>query len=410
MPEASKNWTRPYAKGWSSDAFKRLHQSGSNARFTGVTWPGRYTGPNGDADPGKFYHRSAYQAFRSAKHLNEYYVDKKERTDKRRLRRNTVFMAHSLGNMVVSAAIQDYTNTVAKGNHAKYFILNGAVASEAYYAKLHNPYSGRSQYLVNQQWGRPDDEINGFPTECYSANWWQLFVGEEGKSAASRTNLNWRGRFRSVPERVKMVNFACSEDEVLKICEDRLWMSKGMKFGWGHFNDTASIWRILDFVDTDFSEWSWHKQEVAKGYESWTNPTFDSDLAGWGFNTTYPKFCDPQVARAIASSKKGRLVFREHPVFRQKPVNVFSETGTPPSADMIDKMLTCAIPAISVNMGALVTNEGTGLSTYDMKDMKNGWPNRLEYKQQWLHCDLKDVAYFYNFELWNRLVEEGTLK
>lgn len=401
--------SQEYAKGWCSDAFKRLHQSGSNARFTGITWPGRID--NGNA--GKYYHRCAWKAFQTAPKLVDYYNDKKKRSDKTKLRDQTVFMAHSLGNMVVSSAIQDYEGIGGANNasRVKYFILNGAVASEAYYAGFHNPRSGRSQYLVNSDWGDPDDVKGGYPEASYCANWYKLFEGENDDASVARAKLTWKGRFKSVPTKVKLVNFACSEDEVLKIFEGNMYMIRGLKFGWGKFNDYPGLFRYVDFVDTDFSEYSWHKQEIAKGYESWTNPTYDSNMAGWGFNKEMKRNFTESFVRKVCATDSIKML-KTLPVFNPDPELVFNNNNEVLSPDWINKMLACAIPAISVNMGALITSEESGLKIYDMKDYKgkNGWPSRRSYDEDWLHCDIKDVAYYFNYKLWDNFVKVGGLK
>ncbi len=82
----------PRARGWGAETFKRLWQSGSNARFWMVTW-------NGDAGvvSGFNYQGNVYNAFLTAPTLAAY-VNTHGTGSK-------VVMAHSLGNMVVSSAI-----------------------------------------------------------------------------------------------------------------------------------------------------------------------------------------------------------------------------------------------------------------------------------------------------------------
>ena len=100
------------------------------------------------------------------------------------------------------------------------------------------------------------------------------------------------------------------------------------------------------------------------------------------------------------------------PVFNPDPELVFNNNNEVLSPDWINKMLACAISAISVNMGALITSEESGLKIYDMKDYKgkNGWPSRRSYDEDWLHCDIKDVAYYFNYKLWDDFVKVGGLK
>ncbi|MBP5788191.1 MAG: hypothetical protein J6Y19_10315 [Kiritimatiellae bacterium] len=112
------NVTSNEARGWHSEMFKRFHQSGSDAKFWGVTWYG---------DEGLVnelhYHEDVVNAFEAAGPLADV------------LRTNAtgplVLMAHSLGNLVVSSAIRDHGLVCEK-----YFMFNAAVPAEAYDASL----------------------------------------------------------------------------------------------------------------------------------------------------------------------------------------------------------------------------------------------------------------------------------
>ena len=69
--------------------------------------------------------------------------------------------------------------------------------------------------------------------------------------------------------------------------------------------------------------------------------------------------------------------------------------GTSVVADCIDE---------NVNMN--LDNEEGGVSR------PNEWGRSGEsiYKQRWLHSDMKDMAYFYVFKLYNQLIQKGDLK
>lgn len=387
--------SKEFSKGWMADAFKRLHQSGSNARFTGITWPGRIEEEG--TSPGLLYHRCAYKAFGVGKRLAEFFKAKNKPGNKY-WRSKTIFMAHSLGNMVVSAAIQDH-----EMNPTQYFLLNAAVAAESYFPKMYNPQAGASRHLVNYKWGRPTDKENGYPEETYAANWYKLF--EEGSTDAdkSRSKLRWTGRFADVPSRTKMVNFPSSGDEVLEIYEGDIYMVQGVKLT----KNPTGISSLIDLVD--FSQYAWHKQEIAKGILSLTNRMKDSNMAGWGFNPSYICDVEPEKVRRLLDIV-GTESLKRCPLFVQHPLYVFSENDQTLNADTINEMLACAVPAISVNMGVMVTNEGAQIPMYDMSGKKADWPSRSGYGKRWLHCDLKDVAYYYNYCLWDTFVEEGKMK
>lgn len=391
--------SQEYAKGWMSDAFKRLHQSGSNARFTGVAWPGKIEDEE-NSNPGRYYHRCAYNAFDTGRKLADFFNG---RRNSGKLRTKTVVMAHSLGNMVVSAAIQDHGM-----RPTQYFLLNAAVASEAYFPELYNPRTGTSRHLVNYSWGHPDDKEKGFPEETYASNWYKLFKNDTTPAGKSRSKLHWAGRFGDVPNHTDMLNFSSSGDEVLEIYEGDLYLASGMKVTWGNFDDYKGFFNYIDLLDTDFSQYSWHKQEVFKGVIKPLNLMFDSNMAGWGFNDK--NLWESAVKIRAVLKDGGGFLLKNNPVFRQSPHFVFSTDKTVLSADKINEMLTCAIPAISVNMGALVSNEGAAIGTFNMESLKDKWPSRRSYDERWLHCDLKDVAYYFNHGLWEKFVEKGGLK
>ncbi|MDD4017430.1 MAG: hypothetical protein PHV28_05745, partial [Kiritimatiellae bacterium] len=107
------NVTPEEARMWHSEMFKRLWQSGSDARFHGVTWRGDIGIPNA-----LHYHENVDSAFLTAPYLADYVNS---------LSGEKVVMAHSLGNMVVSSAIADHGMAADK-----YFMLNAAVPAEAY--------------------------------------------------------------------------------------------------------------------------------------------------------------------------------------------------------------------------------------------------------------------------------------
>ena len=43
-------------------------------------------------------------------------------------------------------------------------------------------------------------------------------------------------------------------------------------------------------------------------------------------------------------------------------------------------------------------------------DLPNGWPNRSDYPNRWLHSDIKDLSYFINFSFYEKAIEKGGLK
>lgn len=194
-----------YARGWNSEMFKRLHQIGSKAKFVGVTW---------DGDTGVDYHEAVYRAFRTSEHigsaLNKY--------------TGLTVAAHSLGNMVVSNAIE---------NHGfdpdRYFMLNAATPIEAYSAGQTSNSSGNvdmNEYMTEHDWKPYDDKL-------FAANWYQLLpTGADGKE------LTWKDRFSNVSDRA--YNFySPGEDVVENARSDE--------------SITAAAWQVILTAATEFT-------------------------------------------------------------------------------------------------------------------------------------------------------------
>ena len=74
------------------------------------------------------------------------------------------------------------------------------------------------------------------------------------------------------------------------------------------------------------------------------------------------------------------------------------------------KMLGDAIPAESFAAGA---NEISGFLNHNMQtETPNGWPEQRERKtstgviRQWLHSDVKDISFYYVYQLFEKITTE----
>jgi len=112
------NVSQEDARAWGSEIFKRLWQSGSDARFHMVAWPGNYHW-TGDWANGLHYQRDVYQALKSANAFKRL-VEREQADSSKR-----VIMAQSLGNMM---ACEAFRQGLAAN---QYFMFDAAVASEA---------------------------------------------------------------------------------------------------------------------------------------------------------------------------------------------------------------------------------------------------------------------------------------
>ena len=412
------------ARGWHSEMFKRLYQSGSNARFWGVTWDG-YEDPFW-ASSGQFYHKMAGDvAFTTAERLGKYFKGKA-------MRRSVVAMAHSLGNMVASSAICDYG-----WRPNQYFMLNAAVPTEAYAGRPLEPSAkATAYYMIHQAWREKDDK---YPAESYASNWYRLFNDDE--SERPWRNLTWVNRFKGIEEKTEVTSFYSSGDEVFEIEEDDVGMADGAQIISTDTNieGQPGTWKDTTVVNS-LSQYSWQKQELAKGLgmsiESPLCIVFNSKWCGWRFNRGYTRYkvvdnkvvpyggrwyflwmpwnsrrYSAEVAREIVAAGL-QSAFRNVPAFRPKPEELFDFTNRDFAEANRDKLLGFAIPALSPAVGRPYESKsvGTAQDMYKICLECDRCAREKPYETRWLHCDLKDMAYRHNYKLYDRFVELGTMK
>ena len=216
---------------WAKNVFKKLWWAGLDRGFIAVQWRGNegqtyipgvgFTTPN--------YYGNVQNAFATASALKTAMDD---------IGGPKWFLAHSLGNMLVSAAIQDCGMP-----HEKFFMLNAAVAMEAF-----DPTGGITQVshdnMTPEAWTNYTDRVR-------ATHWFERFPAGDG-----RRLLTWKGRFGNV---TNIVNFYSTQEEVVNNGD----------------GDSHSIYQ-RDYV--------WYNQETRKG--SW--PLMLHEYEGeWEFNGYY---------------------------------------------------------------------------------------------------------------------------
>ena len=377
------------AREWHCETFKRLWQSGSNARFHGVTWKGDealLAPPVGVA--GFHYHENVDNAFQAASHLRDYVDD---------LSGEKIMMAHSLGNMVVSSAIADHGMGVGK-----YFMLNAAVPSEAYDTGQWDDSPDASNVMAHEYW-QPYTNI------CWSAKFHEFFTGN---TADDRRLLTWKNRFGGVLTNTAAYNFWSSGDEVFELTE----------------GTPNSAW---DGLTSGYVRYSWHKQETHKGRGA-LDPAGTS-WAGWGFESSlitqrpavtssWSGVVGPGISAvngAPPAPPTEHILYSElgeHPVFLRRPAAMFI-SNIP--FNLRNEILAKGIPALSESTGRtafvfpvnIVEPRNFNMNMDFMPDDGIEWPrNSGDYDGRWCHSDMKDVAFFYTHKLFKRLVTEGGLK
>ena len=328
------NMAQHEAREWAQATYKRLWWSGFRGRFHAVTWYSNdsqvhlpvigYVCPN--------YHANVEHAFASASNLTAVVANYSG---------PNYFMAHSLGNMLVSSAIQDWQLP-----HARYFMLNAAVAAEAY--DTSSISSSIRDCITPSDWDALQDRLR-------ASHWFET----DGLAADDdRRSLTWRGRFPSV---ANVVNYYSTQDEVL-MCD----------------TNGASHHPIQ-------REWAWYNQERIKGvkpFEQFVGLDLGINEGGWSFNPHYNvpyQEWDPDTGmyvtryRPPTATEANALTndFRVEPVFGKfSDTTLFTTNHLAPgtiSYPLRAQLLADAIPAESFPAGYLSAPVFSGsFSDYDM--------------------------------------------
>ena len=363
------NVNEEQARGWFAEMFKRLHWSGSTAEFHGVSWVGDQTQIAGKVTPN--YHVNVIHAYMTALSLAGY-VNSIGGAD--------VLSAHSLGNMVCSAAIANHSASVGK-----YFMIDAAVALEAYDPDPAN----QNLNMVHAQWGDPS--TGGIEEQYYAAEWHVLFASDDWRS-----RLHWHSNFSSVAPLA--FNFYSSGEEVLETHP--------------HGNDPG----ILDVTLPMTGNYAWALQEKLKG-RMWTTTIVGggSTSGGWGFNDHYVLWDNPLLTWLVMPTEPKI----DEPLFKKDDdaavlYDLSVGTGTLGSnyaQQHYGEILATQISARSLPAGAnLIPALETVSRNFDMNvEYTHGWPAERG-NSRWLHGDIKDISYLYVKPLFDAFTEKGELK
>ena len=371
------------AEGWFNALFKRLWQSGLNAHFCGITWHGDDEGNLPD------YYRNVRNAFVAAGRLNTAL-----RTVPLAGYARTSIMAHSLGNMVVSAAVQDYDAPIDA-----YFMLNAAVPAEAYDATplTHDfPTNGIPRGLVHDDW-------RAVAPQAWANFWHRHFLPQEGYTPTpadtARASLTWHGRFKDVLTKpdVDVYNY----------------YSAGATENGDSLGD--EVFELMDRTPdpTTGFEWfknkgrySWQKQECYKGRHTsfWDFKFAASDTMGWGVEDGTSPPTSPEA-------------YRTAPYFHRNPSLILQNDASAILAQR-DPLLAYGIPAMTRAVGTVELDDvksNTNLQeSYVNREeepwARGQWSLDEPLRGRWLHSDIKDVSYPFTRILFKDILEKGKLK
>jgi hypothetical protein len=350
------------ARGWQAEMFKRMYWSGSRAKFWGVTWYGWDTQTAGTTPN---YHKNVIHAFETAVALKDFLADV--------VQGDVTIASHSLGNMVVSAALSDHADfwdSSPSVNVENYFMINAAVPVEAY-----GP-ADMNDNMVHPQWV-------DYRSELWSSEWHGFFgVGDE------RARLTWRDRFVHRPSETRYYNFYSAGEEVLA--------------------EHTGYPSLPDMI-IGLGRYAWALQEKLKGRMS-TNGVLGSSYGGWGFNLDDEDYYT--VTQDGGGGEVDRIPIPAAEAHTIDPTQLRTrpdESGSTHASEHRSRLLAQAFPSTTLAAGRSVVDSFglVGRNLNVQEKYQNDWPRK---ELHWLHSDAREVAYVHNYLLFDAFVEFGGLQ
>jgi hypothetical protein len=409
------NVNQTQSTAWFAEAFKRLYQSGAHSMFTGVQWNGAVSQVAqqvpflGGNSPN--YWTNVDNAFLTSQALVSSVNSLPGGTNK-------IMIAHSLGNMVVSSALNDYgtnaliyiqTNAL---NVSQYFMLDAAMATETVdpntFGDTNNMvfigYAPTNALTYAEGILVPtvsDPVWKSYNHNLWAAYWHTLFT----PYIDGRSGLTWSNRFSTITANanVTIYNFWSSGEDVLDNASNGVFAPPGPELAWADqemSKGTALQQAASSLNSTAIQRGGWG---ISTNYET-------SEVDGFGF-TNWSAMPASQ-ANSLASTNIS--LFKTNTFFT--PFSDTALTGPTGSTEalkpnVLNQTLAEAIPALSFAVGRNAVDELD--ENQDMMELEDGWPtnrpiNSLK-KPRWFHGDAKDVAYPFTHNLWQKLVTLGNL-
>ena len=366
------------ARGWNAEVFKRLYAIGSRARFVGVTWNGTPSTliPGFISQSYPDYYKGVFHAFLTGDAI------KTELAKFIPGGSDVTVAAHSLGNMVVSHAIQ-----ADEFKPTRYFMINAAVPLEAY--DLENVGSLERASMIEDDW-------KSRPARLYASNWHELF---SGTPSDHRNELSWKNRFNKVRDQTSVYNFYSPGEDVLGDTA----------------TDTAAVLVTIWNQGFDFDRGAWKSQELLKGVD-WTtslgNLVMERNQAGW--NSEQGDYLLIPSSSITDSQLRLRPFFHdflEHELMSNN-ASVASAKAAEPKVQY--DLLARGIPALSHAAGANVIKVFGG-ANFNMELLGRApevWPvdgHAGLRSGRWIHSDFKNVALPYVAKAYQAMIDRGNL-
>ena len=366
------------ARGVFADMYKRMYWSGSHAKFYGVVWDG-YDSQVLNAVTVN-YHTNEVHACATVPMFTNFLAS---------LSGTTVVAAHSLGNMVVLSALNDY----GVQSISTYFMIDAAIPLEAIQGNA-TPDS----HLYYPDWIAYADKLN-------ASHWFQLFSSGDGRNA-----LTWNNRFENL-QSADAYNFYSSGEEVLHE------YTNGAPPG----ELLASATQVAYYIENEVfnlgqpsGSYAWAWQEMLKG-RGGSDGVMGSTHGGWKFNTAYAtngvQMPNSQATLLPNSQLQTNAFFDvTSSSFGNADLALYGTSGSSYARTNQNRILSDAIPALTLPVGANpVTGVGIVAGNTDMQTLENGWPAGRS-TTRWLHSDFHQIAYTFTHQLFDNIVTLGGLQ
>ena len=397
------------SQGSNAENFKRLHLLGSRAKYIAVSWYGWESQEQvpaiifpliGQKCPD--YQVNVNNAFRTAPYFAQ------ALSQPGLSKASTYIMAHSLGNMVVSSAIEDHDFDDVK----KYFMVNAAVASESYSFDntaitdmAHNTWQNEWQHM-NKPYER----------RLFSYAWSENFDADQDP----RSLITWQGRFASVPEKVDVYSFWSRGDTTFwSIPKETppMPLPPAHFVLWGRLPQI--LWIYENYGPILQGDMAWVRQEKLKGWGRAGYSTF----GGWSINPYWQDISKPLIFGVGVTDQQagtnpywgitGTFPPRYHQVANSFP-EVLTDQAVADQASFRNAMLSYAISARRLAVGGTGNVPGFGEGrTIELESLQggNGWPvpayeDEEENQFFWDHGSFQTIALPYVFNLYMRIINE----
>jgi len=395
------------ARGWNAQMFKSMWWSGSRAKFYGITW---HSDEKVGAAVVPDYHKNVDNGFATAEHFALVL---------RNLGPNVTIAAHSLGNIVVGSAIQDWGATPAN-----YFMIDAAIPLEA--------YSGGEvidDIMTHPAWNdyrSAADQNYKSGDRVFTSEW---HANPEFAQSDARRSLTWRNRLSRIG--ASTYNFFSSSEDVLQKHEGdpglldvvKLALTGG-RFAWslqeklkgrqiaieieqlggiGRIGSTYGGWRFSENIGNPPHTASPSEALQLDNASLKVNPVFDP-----GFkliiNSPSPEYPNGQIVKDVHAGAPNWIIDLTDP-------DKGSVTAQAHGNQLLAEMFPATTLPAGANRAGAFAPVGGADRNLDMPELyKNSWPAERGNDTDWRHSDVKDVAYTFVYRLFEKFTTLGGLE